>query len=185
VGDPAARAVGAGEPALGAILREQGYTIDVGTPEVAAQLFVRAGPGPVTHRPLAAFGLKKICSGGWYRAAEGKPEKQSLWRVAGEHNKQQRPPLMAGSATTFDPGAGAFGVWVSTAGFTDETVYSQDALQRFIKRFGANHHKAHIYAAKKGGKVVPSTYLIGWEYSTNDDNQDMVTLLTNVRPVAK
>jgi hypothetical protein len=30
------------------------------------------------------------------------------------------------------------------------------------------------------GKVVPNTYLIGWEYSTNDDFQDVVCKVENV-----
>jgi hypothetical protein len=32
--------------------------------------------------------------------------------------------------------------------------------------------------------LAPNAYVIGWEYSTNDDNQDMVTLLTNAKPAA-
>jgi hypothetical protein len=33
---------------------------------------------------------------------------------------------------------------------------------------------------KATGKVVPHSYLIGWEYSTNDDFQDVVCRIDNV-----
>ena len=33
---------------------------------------------------------------------------------------------------------------------------------------------------KASGKIVPNSYLIGWEYSTNDDFQDVVCQLDNV-----
>ena len=86
--------------------------------------------------------------------------------------------------TTFDPGAGArFGLWVATDGFPGETVYLDDALQALLPRFKDNHHKAHVYAAvKNDGTPVPGACIVGWEYSTNDDNQDIVTLVGNVRP---
>ncbi len=33
---------------------------------------------------------------------------------------------------------------------------------------------------KSTGKAIPHSYLIGWEYSTNDDFQDVVTRVDNV-----
>ena len=36
------------------------------------------------------------------------------------------------------------------------------------------------YRDKATGKVVPHSYLIGWEYSTNDDFQDVVCRVDNV-----
>ena len=32
---------------------------------------------------------------------------------------------------------------------------------------------------KSTGKIVPNSFLIGWEYSTNDDFQDVVCLVEN------
>jgi hypothetical protein len=181
--DPAAAARAAGEPPLGEILKRQGYTIDVTRDEIAAQQFVKAGPGPVRFTPIAAFGLEKQCSAGWYRMAGETPDRHLLWTVDATHNKQDFPPLMAGGVTQFDPGDLPFSLWVSSTGFKDEIVSTEDALQRFIPRFKADdRHKAHVYPVKRGGRLVPNSYIIGWEYSTNNDNQDMVTLVTQVKP---
>jgi hypothetical protein len=181
--DPRSAAIAAGEPPLAEILKRLGYTIDTDHDEIEAQLFVRARPGPVTHQPIAAYGLPNRCSSGWYRPTDGLPRPESLWVIDANHNKQDLPPLMRGGTTQFDPGDMPFGLWVSSAGFKNETVYTQDALQRFIPRFQPNdRHKAHVLPVKKSGKEVPKQYVIGWEYSTNNDDQDIVTLLTNVQP---
>ena len=37
---------------------------------------------------------------------------------------------------------------------------------------------------KATGTIVPNSYLIGWEYSTNDDFQDIVGRLDNARFLA-
>ena len=106
-----------------------------------------------------------------------------LWQVDAPNNKRDRPPLKPGGRTAFDPGAAPFGLWVATAGFPGETVCTEDALQRFVPRFKPDdRHKAHVYPVKRGGKIVPHAYVIGWEYSTNNDDQDIVTLVTNVTP---
>jgi len=181
--DPAAAARVAGEPPLGEILQKQGYTIDVDRDEIDAQLFLKAGPGPVTVTPIAAYGLPKRCHCGWYHPTNGVPDRHPLWSVDADHNKQAFPPVMPGAITRFDPGDGPFGLWVSSEGFQNETVSTEDALQRFIPRFKPDdRHKAHVFPVKRAGKRVPNEYVIGWEYSTNNDDQDMVTLVRNVRP---
>jgi hypothetical protein len=156
--DPAGAARAAGEPPLADILKRQGYTIGVNKDEVDAQRFVKAGPGPVTHEPIAAFGLEKRCRSGWYRPVDGAPTLQPLWSVDANHNKQDHPPLMRGAVTRFDPGDAPFGLWVSTSGFENETVYTEDALQRFLPRFKPDdRHKAHVYPVKKGGRLIPNS----------------------------
>lgn len=182
--DPAAKAArAAGEPPLQVITARLGYELNPIKDEIPAQLFVRAGRGKVTHRPIAAFGLLKVCTSGWYKLTNERPEKVTLWQVGEKDNKQDNPPLAAGGKTTFDPGKSPFGLWVSTAGFQDETVCTEDAQQQFVLRFKpTDRHKAHVFAARRGGKIIPNTYLIGWEYSTNNDNQDIVTLVENVKP---
>ncbi len=190
--DPASlAAIAAGEPPLQVILARQGYTIDTVKDEIRAQRFVKAGKGPVTHRPIAAYGLRAVCSSGWYPAPAAAtespdtppPQKRLLWQVDAPYNKQAFPPTMKGGVTKFDPGDMPFGLWVSTAGFKDETVCTEDALQVFVPRFKPDdRHKAHVFPAKRHGKVIPNTYIIGWEYSTNNDDQDMVTLVRNVKP---
>ena len=193
--DPASlAAIACGEPPLQLILTREGYTANTITDEVDAERFVKAGNGPVRFKPIAAYGLYKICSGGWYSAPIAakeekplppRPDRILLWRVDSQYNKQEYPPVMKSSLTHFNPGNKPFGVWVSSAGFQDENVYSEDALQVYIPRFKLDdRHKAHIFAAKNNkGKTIPNTYLIGWEYSTNNDDQDMVTMISNVKPV--
>ena len=155
--------------------------------EIDAQRLVKAGLGMVTFQPLAAYGVPQICAAGWYKVADDKaqqPSRTTLWKIDGPYNKQKNPPLMPGAETRFDPGSEPFGLWVATEAFQGETIYTEDALQVFVKRFPAtNRHKAHIYAAvKSDGTPVPNAVLIGFEYSTNDDNQEIVALVENVRP---
>ncbi|HEU4753716.1 MAG TPA: hypothetical protein VFU47_11465 [Armatimonadota bacterium] len=179
--DPATAAINTKEPSLGEIARRLGYTLDVGVEEVNAQRFVRAGAGPVKHEVLASWGLEKPCHGGWYRPGDGPVKKETLWTV---NQKKDLPSLEPGSRTEFDPGAGEFGLFVNTEGFPEEIVTTEDAKLEYVPRFKpGDKHKAHVYVARKDGKTVPNTYLIGWEYSTNNDNQDIVTLVSNVKPV--
>jgi trehalose utilization protein len=183
---PAARATR--EPPLALILRNVSYggTEIIAGGEVAAQAFVRAGRGPVKTYPVASYGLIKDCAAGWYTPEGDGPKRRDLWKVEAKFNKQDRPPLAKGAKTEFDPGDKPFGLWVSTGGFTapPEFVCTGDADNAAIKRFGGKPiHKARVYAAvRSDGTAVPNAYLIGWEYSTNDDFQDIVTLVENVKP---
>jgi trehalose utilization protein len=189
--DPSAKAArAAGEPPLSLILRDAGYggTQVVAGGEIPAQLFVKAGPGGVTFRPLAAFGVPHRCTAGWYRQTRRGNDQEIrrtvLWRLDEKHNKQMAPPILRGGRTSFDPGSAPFGLWVATEGFPGEVIYTEDALQAAIKRFPAdNRHKAHVYAAvKSDNNPVANAVLIGFEYSTNDDNQEVVALVENARP---
>jgi hypothetical protein len=190
--DPSAKAArAAGEPPLSLILRDAGYggTNVTAGGEVFAPLLRKAGPGPVRVTVLAAYGVAKTSRGGWYRlAAAAAPERVELWTVAPENNKRAKPPLAPGSRTTFEPGPTAdapFGLWVASEGFPGEFIHTEDARQEAIPRFGKNRHKAHAYAAvRSDGTPVRDALLYGFEYSTNDDNQEAVLLVENVRPVA-
>jgi hypothetical protein len=184
-----AAAKGSKEPSLQEILDHLGYDINTEKDEIRAEVFVKAGKGQVTHKPIAAFGLEKVCTSGWYWPAHlgrstGRGPKIELWKVDENHNKQYEPPLMQGAKTSFEPGSKPFGLWVSTAGFADETVCTEMALQSFVPRFKADDHdKAHVFPVRRDGKLVRNSYIIGWEYSTNNDDQDIVTIVTNVKPV--
>ena len=59
---------------------------------------------------------------------------------------------------------------------------SRSWSSRLNKRLAKQPYKAMIYPNrdKATGKLVPNSYLIGWEYSTNDDFQDVVCQLDNV-----
>ena len=182
------------EPTLAVIARDAGYggTDITQGGEINAQRFVRAGKGKVQFTPLAAYGVEKVCHAGWYEAKEAStgatyPTKRSeLWKLDAKHNKQMAPPLASGGKSEFDPGDTPFGLWVASEAFAGETICTEDALQTFVKRFKANdRHKAHVYkAVRTDGTPVPDAVIIGFEYSTNNDNQEVVTLVENVRAVA-
>jgi hypothetical protein len=163
------------------------------TAEATPGLFRKAGTGPVRFTPLIALGLETRSRGGWYRTVEDKetaPEKHKLWSYAFKNTtedlrtgKNLPPPLEEGSKTELDPGDGAFGLWISNDGLTDRGVFSQPAMvARFNRRLASQPYKAMIfpYRDKATGEIVPNSYLIGWEYSTNDDFQDVVCRIENV-----
>ena len=184
--DAGARAaVQAGEPPLSTLCARLGYAgTDISAPgEVRAFNFVKAGPGPVRTHPVAAFGVPKQCAAGWY-SPEMPDARTTLWKVEAGHNKQDSPPTEGSASGAFDPGDKPFGLWVATQGFPGEFVCTDDARNAGITRFGGKAiHKARVFAAvSDAGVLKPNTYLIGWEYSTNDDFQDIVTLIENVRP---
>ena len=165
------------------------------TTEATPGLFVKAGPGPVQYQVEIALGLDTITRGGWYRGGNTpkKPEKKELWSYrykntthdieTGEHLP---PPLLEGSTSTFEPGEEPFGVWVSNDGLKDGGVFSEPKVVLALNaRLAKQPYKAMIYPVKdrKSGAIVPNSYLIGWEYSTNDDFQDVVCRIDNVRLV--
>ncbi len=163
------------------------------TAEATPGLFRKAGPGPVRFAPLIALGLETRTRGGWYRPTVDtakSPPKNSLWSYVFKNTtedlrtgKNLPPPLEDKSTTELDPGEGSFGVWVSNDGLPDGGVFSQPAVvARFNRRLAKQPYKAMIYPFrdKTTGKIVPHSFLIGWEYSTNDDFQDVVCRIENV-----
>jgi hypothetical protein len=164
------------------------------TAEATPGLFKKAGPGPVSYRPVIALGLPVTIRGGWYPAAggSGEPDKKGLWSYQFKNTARDietgsnlPPPLAGSSATEFDPGDRPFGLWVGNDQFKD-FVFSQPRLvAAHNPRLAKQPYKAMIYPYKDKatGKVVPHSFLIGWEYSTNDDFQDVVCRIDNVELV--
>jgi hypothetical protein len=163
------------------------------TVEATPGLFRKAGPGPVRFQPVIALGLPTRNRGGWYPAAsarDGAPKKLPLWSYVYRNTaddlrtgKNLPPPLDPGSATEFDPGDAPFGLWISNDGLNDGGVFTQPALvARINQRLAKQPYKAMIYPNrdKASGRFIPHSYLIGWEYSTNDDFQDVVCRVDNV-----
>ncbi len=154
--------------------------------------FQKAGPGPVIYTPIFALGLETTNRGGWYTPGndDTSPNTKPLWSYTFkntgndlETGKRLPPPLAEGSTTRFDPGTSAFGVWVANDGLKDGGVFSEPKLVKAINsRLAKQPYKAMIYPNKEKatGKLVPNSYLIGWEYSTNDDFQDVVCRIDNV-----
>jgi len=163
------------------------------TAEATPGLFRKAGKGPVRFRPMIALGLATRNRAGWYPAVtdgQTAPKKEELWSYLYKNTaddlrtgKNLPPPLDPGASTEFHPGDSPFGLWVSNDGLNDGGVFSEPGLVRQRnKRLAKQPYKAMIYPRrdKKTGKIVPNSYVIGWEYSTNDDFQDVVCEIDNV-----
>jgi hypothetical protein len=154
--------------------------------------FRKAGPGPVVYTPVIALGLETVNRGGWYTSGPKDSDIQlhELWsykfKNTGRDIEAQTnlpPPLAGGSVTEFDPGDAPFGLWVANDGLNDGGVFTDPKHVRARNsRLAKQPYKAMIYPLKDKatGKVVPHCYLIGWEYSTNDDFQDVVCRVDNV-----
>ncbi len=162
------------------------------TPAATPGLFRKAGPGPVVYVPVIALGLTTRNRGGWYVPSRdgGEPRKTEIWTYTYKNTADDLktgnhlpPPLEAGAQTRFEPGDAPFGLWVSNDDFRDGGVFTEPALvARVNKRLARQPYKAMIYPNrdKATGKIIPNSYLIGWEYSTNDDFQDVVCQVDNV-----
>jgi len=154
---------------------------------------------PVTFKPVIALGLETATRGGWYPAGprasdlpddDGPTTRREVWSYRYKQPKPQRkagpftpPPIESGKGT-FDPGDQSFGLWVSNEKFDDGGVYTQPALVAQVnRRLKSQPYKAMIYPNidAKSRRPIPDSYIIGWEYSTNDDFQDVVTQIDNVR----
>lgn len=161
------------------------------TVEAVAGRFRKAGPGPVRYTPVIALGLDTTTRGGWYSGGEpAAPLRHELWSYTFKNTtadldtgRNLPPPRLDGSKVEFDPGDATFGLWVSNDGFTDGGVFTEPRVVKAVNaRLAAQPYKAMIYPNrdKSTGKLVPHSYLIGWEYSTNDDFQDVVCRVDNV-----
>jgi hypothetical protein len=167
------------------------------TVEATPGLFQRAGPGPVKYTPVIALGMETTTRGGWYVPGNdnASPQKHNLWSYTFknttkdlETNQNLPPPRSPGSKTEFDPGETPFGLWVSNDGLKDGGAFTQPAVVAAVNaRLAKQPYKAMIYPNRDRatGKNIPHSYLIGWEYSTNDDFQDVVCQLDNVELVSE
>jgi gluconolactonase len=194
-----------GEPTLPELLKQPGLDVDrdLRNPLMEgvapAALFARADDRkPVSYAPIVALGMETPTHGGWYAAgpragdlpADVAAAKHELWSYAYKQPEAERasgrftpPPLKSGS-TEFDPGNQAFGLWVSNENWDDGGVYTQPAMTaRVNARLKAQPYKAMIYPNRdtRTGQLIAGSYLIGFEYSTNDDFQDVVARIDNVK----
>jgi hypothetical protein len=190
---------GPGEPDWAVILEDRYRTEmfgDLANPvrtsaDAVPGLFRKAGDGPVAFRPEIALGLEVPIRGGYYLPGPeaDAPEIRPLWAYQYKNTAEDvstgahlPPPLSEGSKVEFDPGDSPFGLAITNDQFRD-TVYTEPArVAAHNPRLAAQPYKAMIYPYRdpKTGEVVPHSYLIGWEYSTNDDFQDVVCRIDNV-----
>lgn len=167
--------------------------VEAGTDEVAAPHFVKAGTGNVTMNLVARFSPAGVLPYGWYPATSATTLNtvgtMSMIADAQTSDKARMvyPPLQAGSATTFDPGSAAFGLWVFSDQKTEKyneggnTIngdydYTQDSLSS-----PAGAHRIKSYPLKDAaGANIAQQYLIAVEEAGNGDYQDYVFVLGNV-----
>jgi len=152
---------------------------------------------PVTFKPLIAFGLETKTQGGWYPAGPKAGDlprdvltiRKLLWAYTFKNSVDEtkadqyaEPPLDL-KTISFNPGDQPFGLWVANVQFDDGGVYTQPALVNKVNaRLRSQPYKAMIYPRidTQTHLLIPNSYIIGWEYSNNDDFQDVVTQIDNV-----
>lgn len=161
----------------------------VTTAEATPGLFRKAGPGPVRFTPILALGLEVTIRGGHYPPDGDAKAETELWSYRHKTTAKEiesgadlLPPLSAGSFTEFDPKDATFGLWVGNDQFKDKVFTEPRRVKSANARLAKQPYKTMIYPYRdpKTHKVVPNSYLIGWEYSTNDDFQDVVCRVENV-----
>ena len=167
--------------------------VEANSDEVAAPHFVKAGTGSVTMTLVARFSPPGVLPYGWYPSTSSTTlntvgtMSMTTDAQTSDQARMINPPLQAGSATTFDPGSDAFGLWV----FSDQKTekyneggnvingdydYSQDALNA-----PANVHRFKSYPLKDAaGAIIAQKYLVAVEEAGNGDYQDYVFVLSNV-----
>lgn len=162
--------------------------VEAGTDEVAAPLFVKAGPGNVTLVPVARFSPEGEEAFGWYPS--GMPTMRNRVSAlasipdAQTSNKARMiyPPLVSPGNTSFDPGTVSFGLWAYTGEAAAGTaygdyVYSQDALNLPAPSV----HRVKVWTLKDANGPVPNSFLVGFEEASNGDYQDYVMVFSNVK----
>lgn len=175
-----------------------------------ACLFRKAGGGKVTFTPIIALGKEETTHGGWYAEKEDAamrrrgdaemkkeraggtlaPRMHEAWSYTFKQPAEEMKsgkftaPKLDPGAAQFDPGDQTFGLWVGNDAFNGEKVFTDP--RRVVEtnpRLKAQPYKAMIYPTidPASGQPVANSYIIGWEYSDNDDFQDVVTRIDNVR----
>ncbi|WP_138475803.1 malectin domain-containing carbohydrate-binding protein [Dyadobacter bucti] len=192
---------GNNEPSLQLVLDVHGINVNVGDDnkntniihssnfnaallgeEVPVQAFQRASDGPVEIAPISVFGPQDaggIVTGfGWY--SSGQPTaKNELFTVG--NNSYQTVNVQVNGSLTFDPGTDSFGFYSRWPYFANRHVYSEDALNNFAN---AIPHHVRVYELKDAaGNIVENSYVVAMEeHISGFDYQDMVVLVTNVKP---
>ena len=183
-----ASSAGDAEPSLRQVVEALGFAIDTegGALVLAAApgasagpapiVFARARPSPVAINPVARFSPDGTVAFGYrpLAGAPGQPPGAAARAVgvlaAGQH-QTLNPELEAEGQTSFDPGDGAFGVWINPA---SGPVDSADP------RPGGP--VARVFALRsRGGAAIPNAYLLAFGDPTRGDLQDCVFVLWNVK----
>ncbi|TDE86182.1 NPCBM/NEW2 domain-containing protein [Deinococcus sp. S9] len=179
------------EPPLQQVVQTLGYTINVGgsglilgtrpTPigdEVLAPLFQKAGPGPVTLRPVARYSPNAAVPFGYYTPGVAGPTLHQVAVLAPGAYQTLNPPIQPGGAGSFEPGDASFGLYTGSTSYAQHNSYTQDALNA-----ATITHAARIYPLRdRAGQPLPNSFLVAFEPALNGDYQDYVFVLGNVKP---
>ncbi len=195
---------GSDEPSLARVLETFGLPTNVGdatpgeyqlgTPtagndEVTIQKLVKAGPGAVSIRPLAVFGTDNgpAVRIGTYTPGQAESIEQ-LWYVPREDAQSVNPK--AYGQTLIDPGSAEFGLVGEFPGFANpdgarRNVYSEDGLNSVWEPSTTNLRKMRFYPfVDSNGNAAPNTYVVAVEeYTKAYDFQDVIFIISNVKPV--
>ncbi|HMO26115.1 MAG TPA: choice-of-anchor D domain-containing protein, partial [Tepidisphaeraceae bacterium] len=157
------------------------------TDELDIQRFVKAGGGPVTIAPIAAFAVSQnpAVRVGYY--SPGTPtESDELFTINGIE-AQSIDPFAQGSVK-FDPGTSPFGIYGTFPGFTNSDgtnrrVFTENTLNTW-ESVVANRNKVRVYPLiDSNGNPVANSYVMAFEEFTSAyDYQDVVLVIRNVRP---
>ncbi len=154
--------------------------------EVTMPRLVKAGPGPVTITPLAAFSASITPSAGIGFYSPGTYDSLSPLFTINAADAQSVDPTAIGK-TSFDPGSAIFGLFASFDAFPDSTgkariAYSEDALNTWDT---TNHRKVRFYPMKNpDGSVVPNSFVFATEdygVAPSYDSNDVVGVISNVK----
>ncbi len=152
----------------------------LGPDEIRIQSFEKAGPGPVTLQPLAAFALNHtpVTTIGWHPT--GNTTLNPVMTIAAGSSSTLNPGT--GGATSFDPGTAKFGIYAKWdhPTWAGRVTSTEDALNVFA---GAYPHHARIYPyTDANGVLEPNAYIIAYdEATTGQDYNDVVFIARNVR----
>jgi hypothetical protein len=176
------------EPTLQQILEALGYDVDVGstarklpaTPpllgdEIKAPVFERAKPGVVGYYLIARYSADEVSSFGYHALSEGKSAAKPIGSVSKGHSQTLNPELDADSQTNFDPGDGAFALYLKIG---KRSLSSDDR---------AAPRTSRTYPLRSRGHTpVQDAYVVAFDEDGDGDFQDHVFMLWNVKlPEAK
>jgi hypothetical protein len=192
------------EPTFGQVIDALGYNINIGnrlrtnvnpntmpgveagTDEIDAPLFVRAGTGGVTLKPVARFSPLGVMPFGFYTPgnANARTEVGAMAAQTDPHTSNKARTLLppvTGDAP-FDPGPGPFGLWAFTNQVAERNpengnnLFTEDALN-----LTGGLHRVKVYPLEDAsGARVENSFLLACEEAANGDYQDYLFVLSNV-----
>lgn len=172
------------EPTLQQILEALGYDVDVGSAahklpaapsplgdEIKSPVFERAKPGDVGFYLIARYSADEASSFGYHTVKGGRSAAKPIGSVAKGHSQTLNPELEADSQTSFDPGDGAFALYLKIG---RRSLYSDDK---------GTPRTSRTYPLRSRGRTpVQDAYVVAFDEDGDGDFQDYVFMLWNVKP---